>query len=186
MGWFNKNEEEKKYMKSSLPDLPVLPNILPSNLEGSKEISQLPSFPNNSFAEKFSQNTIKDAITGRKEVEEEGDDLMENQMMSSPPSIKYTSNFPEIKEKTLPLIRKPVVNTVKKEDLIFVRLDKFEESLNNFEDIKKQVVEIEKLLKGINEIREKENKELENWEQEIKLVKTKIEKIDEEIFSKIN
>jgi len=72
-----------------------------------------------------------------------------------------------------------------KTEPIFIRIDKFEEGLKVFEKTKEKVIEIEKTLRDINKIKEAEEKELENWEEEIRDIKTHIEKVDQDIFSKI-
>jgi len=71
MGWFNKKdkEEEKsgfnKDYPSQLPKLPELPE-LPELKENREEAPhKLPSIPNSSFGKKFSQESIKDAISGK-------------------------------------------------------------------------------------------------------------------------
>jgi len=185
MGWFNKKEEKEKVR--SLPDLPSFSNIPSFKNEYSRDISQLPSFPNNPLAEKFSQNTIKDAVTGKKEVkgEEEVDGFDENQMMPNSPSFAHVPDFPSPARGISVVQRRPMAN-MRREEPIFIRLDKFEESLNNFEEIKKQVNEIEKILEDTRMLKDKEIAEIESWEKEIKDVKTKIEKIDKELFSKID
>ncbi len=194
MGWFNKTKKEEK-KESSIPELPKLPDI-PNlddeppkmNLDSQKTISQLPMFPNNSLGDKFSQDTIKDAITGKKEETEEfeADDSEEDQMTPKIPQITHVPEFyREGTEKRNSYGFRRVTKKVKEEPL-FIRLDKFEESLHNFEEIKQQIAEIEKILQETKEIKEKEGAELESWEKEIKAVKEKIQNIDREIFSKID
>jgi len=70
MGLFNTNKKEVKQNEiPSLPELPKLPEF-PEMKSGKtkEEIHRLPSYPSNSFGEKFSQNVIKEAVSG-----EEGD-----------------------------------------------------------------------------------------------------------------
>ena len=45
---------------------------------------------------------------------------------------------------------------------------------------------VEDMLSDIKRVREDENKELNHWQREIQNVKLRIEKIDKEIFSKID
>jgi len=87
MGWFNKKKEKEVPSLLELPKLPELPKIEENYLDDSK-IHQLPTFPTNPLGEKFSQNTIKEAIAGKKEGEEvfEADDFENEdiQMMQRP------------------------------------------------------------------------------------------------------
>jgi len=200
MGWFNKkkNEEKESPSLSELPKLPELPKI-EEGKEDDLSIHQLPSFPNNSLGEKFSQNTIKEAVTGKKEGEEvfETDDFAQTKddmrMMQKPPKKSPTKEFSYSKRgeertpktKEVPEEFKEAARIVKKAEPIFIRIDKFEESLHVFEKTKEQILEIEKMLKDIKKIKEEEERELEFWENKIQTTKEQIEKIDKNLFSKI-
>jgi hypothetical protein len=199
MGWFNKKKEEKKEIPSlsELPKLPEIPRI--SGEEGNFSINKLPSFPNNSLGEKFSQNTIKEAVTGKKEGEEvfETDDFARTEdkprMMQKPPKEFPIKEFPYERKGivTAPRTRevpeefREAERMVRKTEPIFIRIDKFEESLDMLEKIKKEILEIEKMLRDVKRIKEEEEKELESWESRIQITKEQIEKIDRDIFSKL-
>jgi len=117
MGWFDKKEEmtQKEEIPSlpSLPRLPELPSFGKKYFANSEEqLHQLPSFPHNSLGEKFSQNAIKEAVTGRKESEEvfdanesEFDD--EDQMMREPLRKPLTKELLFQKKKFLKNLKKP-------------------------------------------------------------------------------
>ena len=197
MRWFGKNEKEKLGKGSldtlpELPKLPKLPQIGGKDLEPSDEpISQLPSYPPDSFGEKFSQNAIKEAVAGKigdKEVFDADESLPElkGTKMQKPPivlaeeiSIKDTGTLPKIKNQNFVNLR------TKETEPVFVRMDKFEESLEIFEKARKKISEIEKFLVEIKSIREKEETELQEWENEIQTIKKQFEKIDDNLFSKI-
>ena len=203
MGLFKNKETPKKDFANlpvpKLPELPKLPDFpgMENDSEdyGEMELPQLPSFPNNSLGNKFSQNTIKEAVAGEKEVESEGaDDFSsdfeerENQMMQEPlreiNPIKDMRQFNQSVQRTreVPSYSK---NLVKKAEPVFIRLDKFEESMEIFNDTKEQISEIENLLKNIKELKQKEDEELSSWENEIQEIRKQIEKVDSDIFSKI-
>lgn len=186
MGWFGKKEKE---VIPSLPELPKLPELPRSNEnEGIKKIHQLPSFPNNSLGQKFSQDTIKDAVTGKKE-DNWGfgtNNFAEEEMQRIP-------KLPEekIPKKTFPIIKgipkefQNIPTRIRKVEPIFIRIDKFEESLKNLENIQNQIIEIEKMVQETKSIREKEEIEIEAWDNELKIIKTELENIDKNVFSKI-
>ena len=190
MGLFGKNQkkgeakkkgpEPKKIQK--LPELPDLPDFEESKDE--RQLSQLPRFPNDSLGEKFSQDTIKEAVTGEKEGSEgdfEADEFVperkEEQMM--PQSLS------EQEFRSVPPTFREAARTVKAREPIFIRIDKFEDSLNSFEKAKQQISEIEKMLRDVKKIKEEEERELSAWEKEIQLTKQEIERIDQDIFSKV-
>ncbi len=182
MGLFKKNKSDEKEALPPLPELPKLPEF-PRMEEGlySQSANQLPKFPNNSLGEKFSQNTIKEAVAGGKEGEKgfDADDFAEDeemQMMPKPQKTRYSEEVPEGFQE---------MQRVRKAEPVFIRLDKFEESLHLFEKAKKQISEIETMLNNIKTLKEQEEKELEFWEKEMQSIKMQIEKVDRDIFSKI-
>ena len=194
MGWFNQEKKEKENIPSlpEFPKLPELPKFDDEN-DSNEEITKLPSLPNNMFGEKFSRNAIKDAVSGQEE-DLDADDFKneeyEMRMMREPlkkPMIKEVdSEFDSFKMKRdypnkINNLREPI----KKSGPVFIRIDNFEESLNVLREAEMKISEIEKSLKEIREIREKEELELNSWEKEIQSIKEQFEKIDKEVFSKM-
>lgn len=195
MGLFNKKDKKKDIKNSRmddgiprLPDIPQLPE-LPEFGEGEFEgIHQLPKFPNNSLGQKFSQNTIKEAVTGKKREEVFADEFMptqdsEFQMMQGPQT--RGSSFP-VQDRLSKEIPSHFEETrIKENEPIFVRIDKFEDGLNALEIARKQIAEVEKTLRDIRKLKEDEERELSSWEKQVGAAKEQIEKIDKDIFSKI-
>ncbi len=179
MGWFEKKEKKKEGI--SLPELPKLPE-LPSmggrlNLENQHALPQLPSYPTSSFGEKFSQNAIKDAVSGEEVDDEEdfdADESMHNEILKMPKPLTREE----------PIVHKTMMGSPRNEP-VFIRLDKFEEGLRIFEEAKHKIMELEKMLKNVKKVKEEEEKELQGWETEIQKLKSQFEKIDRDIFSKI-
>jgi hypothetical protein len=206
MGLFGKKDkkEEIKNNPSAVPELPELPKLpeLPSMNEFSYEeehLPQLPTFPNNSLGNKFSQNTIKEAISGKKEEEEvfTAEDFPEPEedkgMMQKPLQKSFSQEVDNYEES---VTKKPKLKEIpqnfavrnymtKKAEPVFIRIDKFEESMKVFQDIRLQISEIEELIKSTKEIKSKEEEELASWETEIQTIKNQIEKVDQDIFSRI-
>jgi hypothetical protein len=241
MGWFSKKEAGTpiKEVPPSLPKLPELPELPDIDDDLEEPIHQLPTYPTTSFGQKFSQNTIKEAVTGtpkqqsydrfprEKEVERvfEADEFAINskpQMMQKPskqqvkipemPKMPYSPpKTREIEEETKPQkIRlempprkqeieepeefeeeepqeryKPSIMKTKKTEPVFIRIDKFEESLKSLEKTKKQLSDIENNLEEIIRTKAEEQKELDVWMSEIIKVKGQIEKIERDVFSQI-
>ena len=185
MGLFKKKEIVEKANNSDenypeLPELPKLPELPGTEKNKSSKASYLlPSFPNNSLGEKFSRDTIKKAVTGEEEGEEVFDayDFAEEDMQMMQKPQRRVQEIPDGFEEA--------ERRIKKIEPVFIRLDKFEESLHLFEKTKKQILEIENMLSEIKRIKEHEEKELEHWENEMQSIKTQIEKVDKDIFSKI-
>jgi hypothetical protein len=178
MALFKKNKKRDEKKVSSLPSIPQLPEIprLPEipGLEDEDEIRRipykLPSYPPTSIGNKFSQNTIKNAISGKRDSLEEED-------------IENFENFKEIPSSSRPAL-KPKAEEGSVEP-VFIRIDKFEKSMKIFEKAREQISQMEKMLSEINQIKEEENKELLRWEKEIQSIKKEIEEINRDVFSKI-
>ncbi|MFA5952995.1 MAG: hypothetical protein WC812_00205 [Candidatus Pacearchaeota archaeon] len=194
------NKKEKKEVPS-LPELPLLPELpeLPDikDFESDEEISKLPSFPRNSYGNKFSRDTIKEAVMGEEEeIEDSADELNypKNLMMQNPlqqnwnlndknkrvtreidDNYEYKSSEFSKNSKIMPTEKGP----------IFVRLDKFEEAQTIFKETKENLREISNLLEETKDIKQKEEKTIQEWETELQNIKNRIEKVDRDIFSKI-
>ena len=128
-----------------LPELPRLdlPQVSPLNDRNS---NNLPSFPNNDLGRKISQDTIKGAITGEEEDDEAfEDEEFDEQYIGSPP-----------KSFSMP-IKKEYPHPHNKNGPVFVRLDKFQESIHIFENAKTQIMEMEHLLMNIRKRKDDES-----------------------------
>ncbi len=178
MGWFNKKEDKKEEVPR-LPELPKLPELPP--IKSPEDLPQLPSFPSSSIGDKFSQNAIRDAVTGKEEGDKEVDAEELDDMRMMPPQ-----NIPMSKDiDSVPYEFKEAAHMVKKSEPVFVRIDKFEKALDIFEKAKEKITDIEKMLKDIKKLKEQEQEELDGWEKEIQTTKQQIERVDKELFSKI-
>jgi hypothetical protein len=188
MGWFGKKDKGKK----ALPDMPELPKLpeLPrlKEPETKEPLPQLPSFPRNIIGEKFSQDAIKEAVTGEKEVDmEEADEFESSEMrtMPAPPTKEKFSRDISEEGEEIPKEWKAAATKVKKAGPVFIRIDKFEQTLKTFDKAKEKIMDIEKTLKEIRKLKDKEEEELNNWEKEIQTTKEQIERVDKELFSKV-
>jgi len=195
MGLFRKKDKKKEV--PSLPELPKLPDFPrledDESLSSKESIHQLPGFPSNSLGRKFSQDSIKDAVAGEKDVggsEVDEFDMTEDMRGIRDPLRKSRTKeipFRHMDEEDVFMEKDVGIHKTTRRDVepVFIRIDRFEEGLHIFEDTKKKISEIERALGETKRIKEKEEKELQDWENEIRTIKNQIEKIDEDIFSKI-
>ncbi len=199
MGLFNKNKKDVKEDVPKLPELPKLPDL--PDFEDGNSLPRLPAFPKSSFGEKFSQNTIKDAIAGEKEDDKdfEADEFADNreQRMQKPFKTGFmtkemeneSDEYGQFQNFERKILRAPSFpdsrNPTKRTEPIFVRLDKFEESLKVFEKTRNQISDMQNMLSEIKKLKEQEERELQFWEQEMQNVKKQMEKISSEIFSRV-
>ena len=190
--------------KKTLPQLPRYPTI-PSNDRFSQntnndddsDVTSQKTYPKEghkgNFLTNFSGNKIKEAVSGEKEEMIEADEFVREQMMPEhleiKPSNRLNLEFPYKTErinqgKNLEL-RSWQEPKAKKGGQVFIKIDKFEESLKIFELTKNKIAEMEKLLKDIKELKEKEERELSYWMAEIQTIKNQTEQVERDIFSKL-
>ena len=185
----NKQKREPNRSVPKLPELPNLPNFEEHSKNKTKESPhQLPIFPSNSLGDKFSQNTIKDAVSGKKDDYDDDEDDLEltNSFSTNKNNHKImTREVSDNPQKTIFKKETPQRNNKKRTDPVFIRIDKFEESLDIFSDAKEKISEIEKELKEIKETKQEEEKELTEWEEKITSIKDQIAKVDRDVFSEI-
>jgi len=166
-------EVPKGGITPKLPDLPRLPELPKINQE---PINNLPSFPTSDLGRRFSQDTIKEAVTGEGESDGAFDEEEFEEDMKTPP-------MPLTKPMSQEYTPHPIHKSGK--EPVFVRLDKFQESIHIFENAKHQISEMEHMLIDIRRKKESEMKELESWEKDIQDIKKQIERVDNEVFSKV-
>ncbi len=165
MGFFKKSVEERKVElpplpsadEPKLPDLPPLPSIN-KNLSAS-----LPSLPDTPNSDSFELHAIKSNIMGEPEEK-----------------MRRTIELDDIPTRST-IARKMEI----KKEPVFVKLDKFKDSIAKFEEIRAKVSEIDSSLRKIKEVRDREDQELKAWEQKVQLIKEKVDGIDSSLFSRI-
>ncbi|KHO54828.1 MAG: hypothetical protein QT10_C0011G0009 [archaeon GW2011_AR19] len=186
--------------KKTLPQLPRYPTI-PSNDRFSQNtnndddsgVTSQKTYSREghegNFLTNFSGNKIKEAVSGEKEEMIGADEFVREQTMPEHSGIKPSRNFEfpykmERPSKDLEL-RNWQESKPKKSGQVFIKIDKFEESLKIFELTKNKIAEMEKLLKDIKELKEKEERELSYWMAEIQTIKNQTEQVERDIFSKL-
>lgn len=202
------NEEVKlpklpKLSGDSQPlSLPSLPST-PGGLEPPKTLEKLPKIE---ATEIQPIPAIKQAIYGPESgLPEELEELPEPEIPEPPemrpeieasveplePSLseRRTLEMPSVPispRRAKPFMPPKIQKSTKISKPVFIRLDKFQQTLETFEEIKSKVNEIEDLLNKIRETKIKEDQELAEWEREIQLIKSRIDLIDKNIFDKVD
>jgi hypothetical protein len=188
MGWFSKKDKKEEVPKlAELPKLPSLPSMQ-NKTPGQQKFNQLPTLPGNTPGKEVSQNTIKEAITGGK-----GDMVSSADNMSTLPKLTQELEDEASGIKRNELAREVGISpdvfeenrNMQIDEPVFIRIDKFEESIRIFQKTREKAEEIEKMLIDIKKIKEEEDRELNFWENEAQAIKGQIEKIDSKLFSKL-
>ena len=190
MGLFGKKKEENapellpNLPEPNNPNMPSLPEISSQNLPP----NNLPSLPESN--PNMDQQTIKQGIEEPTfGLTQSPGGLVAEPMETFDQSIpgalpqQLDPNAPRIIE--MSANQKVDFKTTKKLEPLFIRLDKFESSLEALEEIRSRVMEIEKVLAKTKEIKQKEDQELDEGEKDIQIIKSKLQTIDSSIFKKI-
>ena len=200
MGFFSKKE--------SVPQLPPAPRLpeLPNPYE-KRDLPELPSFPLNKNNDNLNREMIKSAVSEGSIITEEDVTPRTREMDEAIPMLPrrmveeksftltneerdnvraklFEKDFPRrrVLELNADIENKPVT---KQMEPIYVRIDRFQTSKKNFEKIKEKVTEVEKVLRKIKEVKEREESELEDWSMEIEKLKTRLSEIDSDVFSQL-
>ena len=164
---FGKKKVRNEVVKKELPQLPRLPK-LPELPRLNESTSKLPALPKNSFGGERGEEVFDEKKFGQAENK-----------------VRTIQKPPKRLPEEIPKKPEEIIGKVKESGPIFIRLDKFEESLKVFEKAKDKIKEVEKMLGDTKRIKEEEEKELEEWEKEINMIKEGLENIDKNIFSKV-
>ena len=184
MGLFSKKEKVPE-----IPPAPTLPELPGQNSELSlpeppKQTHELPSFPQD-MKENINQEMVKSAVGDTSEneevkVEELPRDFDFEERKGLIPSIPHEG------KKTIEMSPSETrEKTTKQIEPVFVRIDKFQKAQKDFEQIKKQVKQIETILNKIQQTKEKEDAEISAWTEDMQNIKSKLAEIDENIFNKL-
>jgi hypothetical protein len=167
MGFFSRKEENKIQIQelTSSPRLPELPQLPPLPPENRKvETSNKTPLTNDQF-------DIHNTLPEEKRTLELSDIRDANISRFSPPPSSNASSIP------------PTRNFSK--EPLFIKIDKFQDAIEKFDEVKKKVLDIEESLKKLNDIKIKEDEELRAWENEIRTIKEKVASIDNSLFNKL-
>ncbi len=170
MGLFSKKNDIPKI--SPAPVLPELP-------KREHVSSELPSLPGIAYNDNLNQEMIKSAVNNYSSEEEEvkekeGEDNFDNKRLPLPPS--YSGKIRDIE------------NTGARPSMggtIFVKIDKFNRAQNTLRDVEDKVKEISIAVNTLREIKIKEIKELDLWDEELKKVNSRLSNIDSNIFGEV-
>lgn len=65
---------------------------------------------------------------------------------------------------------------------LFVKIERYREAVAKMEHIKDKIVEAEKILAKLDEMKRKEDEELSRWHQDLETIKNKIIAVDRNLF----
>jgi hypothetical protein len=75
--------------------------------------------------------------------------------------------------------------SLNKNEPFFVRIDRFNDAKKNLFEIEKKLREMENVLVKIGETKQKEDEEIDSWKQDMKIIRSYLEDINQSVFSKL-
>ena len=160
MGLFNrKKKEENKILP--LPEFPRLPNepsfpFYDEQLHEKESLSKLPQKSD------FTKSTATS-------------DFFEKKVMT--PKFDKEIEFDEMSPR-----RSPLTLEKREEKPVFVKIDKYRESMKSLDSIKSKLEEADNLLKTLTKLRQDEERELEDWQNTLNEIRQKLLKMDKDLF----
>ena len=78
--------------------------------------------------------------------------------------------------------RRPVLTLEKEEKPVFVKIDKYRESVKTINSIKSKLEEADNLLKNLMRLRQDEERELDEWQNTLNEIRQRLLKVDKDLF----
>ncbi len=96
--------------------------------------------------------------------------------------VSSINNSPEVMQVSREVGSNGPIN---KADPFFVRIDKFNEAKKNLVEIEKKMRDMENVLARLGETKQKEDDEIDSWKQDMKEIKAHLEDINDSVFSRL-
>ena len=176
--------KKKDFKELKLPEAPTMmfPE-LPQEKEEYQESGGESSIPDLPQIQELSANLMPATSTHLKNLQKIN--FSNNDMMPLLNAKMPEANIPSVKN----ISRQNLGHNTEKNKAnnpMFIKIDRYKESMANFELIKKRLQETSSLLERIKETRKEEERELNSWAQEMETIKTKIDSIDKKMFNSLD
>ena len=148
----------------------------------SKELNDLPSMTQNS--NKWNIQAVKEAVSSSQNNNIPTQDFSDE--VSSGNREVIGSGVPRTRPINYPLPPASSQQNNNRREPLFVRIDKFESALRDFEDISIKIKRVEELITEIKELRDREDREFSEWEKDLQVVKSRLDSIDRTLFSQLD
>ncbi len=175
MGLFSKKSDRDF---ERLPELPQLPKSV--TIQPQIQTSALPAMPRSETANRWSMQAVKDAVGEQNHPDEHNFDS--NDLSSGEKEVNERGEMmPRSRINTYPVQSAPL-----RREPLFVRIDKFESALRDFDEISVKIRKIDELISEIRVLREKEDREFLEWEKDLHTIRSRLDSIDRTLFSQLD
>ncbi len=176
MGLFSKKSDNSF---EKLPELPQLPKsvITPAQVQ----TSALPAMPRSESANRWSMQAVKDAVKSQDNYSDSNNYSDNNDISSGEREVNERVELMPRSRSTYPTQQAPL-----RREPLFVRIDKFESALRDFDEISVKIRKIDDLISEIRTLREKEDREFSEWEKDLHTIRSRLDNIDRTLFSQLD
>ena len=197
MGLFKKKREELPPEDFSLPEPTAMP---PEDFSGFEDLPELPDLPpiddfeagriKQEFRDPRMQLPAQRRGEKMKPVRIEMEDYEIQALPMASPRMdmqnmqpEYPAPFPTTFSGQAQQPARRIISPIERP--IFVKIEKFRDSIENIHQIKNKLKSASSLIQKIKEIRQREDYELTSWEKELGELKTKLDSVDKKLFSDV-
>ena len=193
MGLFKKKREELPPEDFSLPEPPAMP---PEDFLGFEDLPDLPELPpiddfeGPRIKREFQESRMQLPAQRRGEKMKPMRIEMEDYEMQALPTVSPKMNMPPsmqpMREPSTFSLTQPTRRIISPvERPIFIKIEKFRDSIENIHQIREKLKNASSLIQKIKEVRQREDYELASWERDLGELKAKLDSVDKKLFSDI-
>ena len=163
---------EADEIKESIQNAPV-----ESGGDGLPELPEMPELPEG-------EESAED-IVGEVEEEEEAEEPRSKVKGRLTQELGHKQSLPKREKPAARELKLPSRDRDSEKKALFIKIDKFKEILASIEVIGKRISEVEDVISKLKEIKSREDALMDNWQQEIEDLKSKIESIEKNLSEKV-
>ena len=166
--------------KDSIPELPMAPSFPSSTkIPSRNNINELPTLPvPNSQKDNFGEEMVKSAISDLSAAEE--NEVNCREIVKDPLHVNQEVNNSHVVQQNVPIA--PVAPEKK---TIFVKVDKYHALQDALGEIQEQIKNLSKQVQTLKEVKTRQVREINVWDEEMKKINQRLSKIDSGIFGEV-
>lgn len=168
MPFFGKKKLKEKEQTRDLADFPSFDQEI--------KFPEFPNYESESSDTSMKEETKRFAKTKMPEFQNSYESLLEKPLIPRMAEEKQQVERQAMKEDDY------TGRTFHEEKPLFVKIDDYESAIYTLDKIKAKLKEADRILEGLNKIRNEEEQQLEQWKRDLMTVKEKLLMIDKQLF----
>jgi len=98
------------------------------------------------------------------------------------PQIELPMRRPMLMERNIVVPQRIPSPVMHEEKSVFVKIENYKDALKDIEEIRHKISNVESVLRELEVLKSREDRELERWNTDIKSIKDKLLEIDKKLF----